>query len=118
MRQTYLDLFYKQLMILINKNQGYSYLNAGYPTNLSSKGVYFFFEEGIFRDNNTHSKVMRVGTHSTSNENQTTLRSRLKQHQGNIRNGGGNHRGSVFRLQSVMLLLIILGFFRLTQIGE
>ncbi len=98
MRQTFLDLLYKQLAILLNKNNGYSYLNAQFPNALPKKGIYFFFENGIFRTNSTQLKVMRIGTHSTSKENGTTLRSRLNQHKGNLGNGGGNHRGSVFRL--------------------
>jgi hypothetical protein len=96
MRQQFIDQFYKLLGLLIQQNNGYKFLSnpiVGLPT----KGVYFFFEEGIYRNNSTTHKVMRVGTHSTQGENNTTLTQRLRQHKGNLRNGGGNHRGSVYR---------------------
>ena len=63
------------------------------------RGVYFFFEPG---EMSTHSgegpRVVRVGTHALKEGGQAKLWGRLKQHQGNIKGGGGNHRGSVFRL--------------------
>ena len=65
----------------------------------SQRGVYFFFEPGEIR---THSgqgpRVVRVGTHALTNGSQTTLWKRLSQHQGTLKSGGGNHRGSIFRL--------------------
>ncbi|MBN1666854.1 MAG: hypothetical protein JW862_07185 [Anaerolineales bacterium] len=63
------------------------------------RGVYFFFEPGEIR---THSgqgpRVVRVGTHALISNSQTTLWKRLSQHQGTLKSGGGNHRGSIFRL--------------------
>lgn len=43
-------------------------------------------------------RVIRVGTHAVSSGSRTTLWNRLSQHRGVARTGGGNHRGSVFRL--------------------
>lgn len=96
MRQQFIDQFYRLLGLLIQQNNGYKFLIN--PINgLPKNGVYFFFETGIYRNNSTTLRVMRVGTHSTQGENNATLSQRLKQHKGNLRNGGGNHRGSVFR---------------------
>lgn len=63
------------------------------------RGVYFFFEQGEPRSNTGEGlRVVRVGTHAVSRGAGTTLWGRLRQHRGNLENGGGNHRGSVFRL--------------------
>jgi hypothetical protein len=63
------------------------------------RGVYFFFEPGETR---THSgsgvRVVRVGTHALNSASQSTLWRRLSQHRGSAKSGGGNHRGSIFRL--------------------
>jgi len=62
------------------------------------RGVYFFYEQGEYRTN--HPEVMRlvrVGTHAVSRGSKSTLWGRLRAHRG-AKNGGGNHRGSIFRL--------------------
>lgn len=41
---------------------------------------------------------MRVGTHALKPGSNTKLWTRLSQHRGALRSGGGNHRGSIFRL--------------------
>ena len=62
-------------------------------------GVYFFYESGEDRSGtNTGQRVVRVGTHALKSGAQSTLWRRLSQHRGSPRTGGGNHRGSVFRL--------------------
>jgi hypothetical protein len=58
--------------------------------------VYFFFEPGEVRPNGAP-RLVRVGTHAVSAGSGTTLWNRLSQHRGST-SGGGNHRGSVFRL--------------------
>ena len=65
--------------------------------NWPRRGVYFFFEDGEFRPNGTTLRVVRVGTHAVSAGSKTTLWNRLSTHRG-TRAGGGNHRGSIFRL--------------------
>ena len=73
------------------------------------KGIYFFFETGENRsDSLVHTRVdsqhtqqemrvVRVGTHALTSSSRATLWGRLRSHRGNA-NGGGNHRGSIFRL--------------------
>lgn len=62
------------------------------------RGVYFFFEPGEARtDSGRGPRVVRIGTHALTAGSNSSLRQRLSQHAGN-RSGGGNHRGSIFRL--------------------
>lgn len=62
-----------------------------------TRGVYFFFEPSELRGSDpTLPRVVRVGTHAVSRGSKSTLWKRLRQHLG-TRDGGGNHRGSVFR---------------------
>lgn len=62
-----------------------------------NRGVYFFFEEGEFRENGQDLRVVRIGTHAVSQGSKTSLWNRLRGHKG-TNAGGGNHRGSIFRL--------------------
>jgi hypothetical protein len=63
------------------------------------RGVYFFMEDGETRtDTGEGLRIVRVGTHALSSTSKTTLWTRLSQHRGQERSGGGNHRGSIFRL--------------------
>jgi hypothetical protein len=63
------------------------------------RGVYFFFERGERRsDSGEGPRVTRVGTHALTTKSRTTLWNRLSQHRGVESTGGGNHRGSIFRL--------------------
>lgn len=69
------------------------------------RGVYFFFENGEFRSTTGNGlRVTRVGTHALKPGSRTTLWDRLKQHRGTESSGGGNHRGSIFRLHVGMAL--------------
>lgn len=62
-------------------------------------GIYFFFELGETRsDTGSEPRVVRVGTHGLKSGSKTKLWTRLSQHRGAVRTGGGNHRGSIFRL--------------------
>lgn len=66
----------------------------GWPTH----GVYFLLEPGEVRSGTgTGSRVVRVGTHALR-PSQSTLWSRIAAHRGSEEGGGGNHRGSIFRL--------------------
>jgi hypothetical protein len=72
---------------------------------MPARGIYFFFEPGEFRSGNCRiPRIVRVGTHAISTGSKSTLRGRLKQHLG-TRAGGGNHRGSIFRLHVGAALL-------------
>jgi len=63
------------------------------------RGVYFFMEPGELRsDTGIGQRVVRIGTHAVSLRSRTRLWNRLSQHRGQARSGGGNHRGSIFRL--------------------
>ena len=69
--------------------------HMGWPT----RGVYFFFEDGEARsDSGVGRRVVRVGTHALKPGSNTKLWNRLSQHRGVAKSGGGNHRGSIFRL--------------------
>jgi hypothetical protein len=62
------------------------------------RGVYFFYEDGEYRSHTGDGlRVVRVGTHAERLGSASTLWGRLRQHKGSL-SGGGNHRGSVFRL--------------------
>lgn len=66
------------------------------------KGMYFFFSPDETREADDQLRVTRVGTHAVSEGSKTTLWNRLRTHRGTLsgaRPGGGNHRGSVFRLR-------------------
>jgi hypothetical protein len=63
------------------------------------RGVYFFREPGENRtDTGKGPRVVRVGTHALKSGSETKLWTRLSQHKGQHASGGGNHRGSIFRL--------------------
>ncbi len=69
---------------------------SGWPR----RGVYFFFEDGEFRRDGSTPRVVRVGTHGLR-PSKSSLWGRLSQHRGSrggMHPGGGNHRGSIFRL--------------------
>ena len=71
------------------------------------RGVYFFFEDGEVREDGVTPRVVRVGTHALR-PSSSTLWGRLSQHKGTSGGsmpGGGNHRGSIFRLHVGTALL-------------
>ncbi|MBV0901416.1 hypothetical protein [Haloarcula salina] len=64
------------------------------------RGVYIFFAPDEYRESGDQLRVTRVGTHAVSEGSSTSLWDRLRTHRGAKRGtyeGGGNHRGSVFR---------------------
>lgn len=96
-RKSDLDHFYKILKDLRERLRGYRFLRdctgkSGWP----ERGVYFFFEDGEFREDGETLRVVRVGTHAITASSKTTLLSRLHTHRGHS-DLGGNHRGSIFR---------------------
>jgi hypothetical protein len=99
-RQRDTDRFYELLDQLSARVDGPRRLrnctSSGWPTH----GVYFFFEDGEARLNGWP-RVVRIGTHALTATSTATLWRRLATHRGNVggsRPGGGNHRGSIFRL--------------------
>lgn len=63
------------------------------------RGVYFFQESGEERrESGSGPRIVRVGTHALTTSSRTSVWKRLSQHKGAINTGGGNHRGSIFRL--------------------
>lgn len=73
-------------------------LSAITPKNVAARGVYFFCEPGETRSQTGEgARIVRVGTHGLKIGASSTLAGRLRQHRGK-RDGGGNHRGSIFRL--------------------
>ena len=67
--------------------------------NWPKRGVYFFQETGEVRtDSGAGPRIVRVGTHALTVGSGTKLWTRLAQHKGQSSTGGGNHRGSIFRL--------------------
>lgn len=92
-----LDCFYEILDDLRQRIGGCRRLHdctgkSGWP----KRGVYFFFEDGEFRDDQRTLRVVRVGTHAITASSRTTLWNRLHTHRGHS-DLGGNHRGSIFR---------------------
>lgn len=64
------------------------------------RGVYFFFAKDETRESTDQLRLTRVGTHAVSSGSGTSLWNRLRTHRGansGTYEGGGNHRGSVFR---------------------
>ncbi|MER8438343.1 hypothetical protein NKH36_00070 [Mesorhizobium sp. M1312] len=71
---------------------------ANLGPSMPRRGVYFFFDETEPRSDSGHGpRLVRVGTHALTTGSTSTLRQRLAQHRGKL-DGGGNHRGSIFRL--------------------
>jgi len=68
--------------------------------NWPDRGVYVFFHPDESRESGGQLRVTRSGTHAVSEGSSTSLWDRLRTHRGAQRGtyeGGGNHRGSVFR---------------------
>ncbi|NNN07921.1 MAG: hypothetical protein HKL85_01855 [Acidimicrobiaceae bacterium] len=103
-----LDEFYGQLQLLERAVGGKRILSeCDGRMKWPRRGVYFFFEDGEFRDDGVTPRVVRVGTHALR-PSKSTLWGRLSQHKGNVGGsmpGGGNHRGSIFRLHVGTALL-------------
>lgn len=96
-RRADLNSLYEILGGLRQKIGGYRRLydctgKSGWP----ARGLYFFFEDGEFREDQKTLRVVRIGTHAITATSRTTLWNRLRTHRGHA-DLGGNHRGSIFR---------------------
>jgi len=100
-RQAHTDRLYDLLDALATASGGPRVLSGTTrPADWPTRGVYFFFEPGEVRADG-RPRVVRVGTHALTATSRTTLWTRLSQHRGHLAGsnpGGGNHRGSIFRL--------------------
>lgn len=91
--------FYRALRRLEDGVGGARVLSRLDGMRLPARGVYFFFEPGESRSGSGAGlRVVRIGTHALKRGGRTTLSMRLHGHRGTARTGGGNHRGSIFRL--------------------
>jgi len=64
------------------------------------RGVYFFFAPDKTRGSRDQHRITRIGTHAVSEGSKASLWNRLRTYRGAMNGtyeGGGNHRGSVFR---------------------
>lgn len=100
-RRKTLDRFYQLLTRLEENVGGKQRLGDcdGYM-DWPDRGVYFFFATDEQRTDSDHLRLTRVGTHAVSEGSETSLWNRLRTHRGVLSGtyeGGGNHRGSVFR---------------------
>ena len=99
-RVRHLESFY-QLLADLGQHLGgpRSLSDDAKRVNWPRRGVYFFQEAGERRsDTGRGPRITRVGTHALKAGSGTSLWNRLSQHRGQKRSGGGNHRGSIFRL--------------------
>lgn len=109
-----LTRFYRLMDELRGRLGGFRQLStssgsSGWPV----RGVYFFFDPRETRGSGFGMRVVRVGTHAVSVGSSSSLWGRLSQHQGTIGGehpGGGNHRGSVFRMHVGNALLARGGY--------
>jgi len=65
------------------------------------RSLYIFFAHDETRENTDQRRITRIGTHGVTAGSQTSLWNRLRTHRGTLSGqyaGGGNHRGSIFRL--------------------
>lgn len=96
-----LDNFYKLLGELERKTGKMTLCECDNKVDWPEYGVYFFFEEGEFRENSREFRVVRAGSNAGDQSDNTSLWSHLRLHRGTIAGkyaGGGNHRVSFFRL--------------------
>lgn len=107
-RRRRVDDFYGSLSELELRTGGKRRLrNCTSQTGWPARGVYFFFEDGEFREDGITPRVVRIRTHGLR-PSSSTLWKRLSQHRGTPGGslpGGGNHRGSIFRLHVGSALL-------------
>lgn len=92
--------FYNSMSRLENKIGGRRLLaDCNGRMTWPKRGIYFFMEDGEQRtESGQGSRIVRVGTHALTTGSKSTLWQRLSQHRGQEKAGGGNHRGSIFRL--------------------
>ena len=95
-----IQTFYSLLALLERKTGGARMLvETSGRLRWPRRGVYFFMENSERRSSSgSGRRIVRVGTHALKAGSKTNLWTRLSQHRGQKNTGGGNHRGSIFRL--------------------
>lgn len=117
-RNQHIDAFYEVLNQLAQKIGGAQRLaDCHGRIGIPARGVYFFFEPGEYRANGNQLRIVRIGTHAVSLGSKTTLWNRLYAHRGS-QTGGGNHRGSVFRLHVGKAIINREGFTDFPHWGQ
>lgn len=99
-RKDHLVVFYELLHLLEESLGGTRCLkDCGGRLAWPRRGIYFFQEPGEVRTGSGDGpRIVRVGTHALKAGSRTSVWTRLSQHKGTSKSGGGNHRGSIFRL--------------------
>jgi hypothetical protein len=99
------DLRKLYLYIDTARKKGHTFKFSELPNSkLAKRGVYIFLDPREENFLNEGPRIVRIGTHAVSFESKSTLRTRLRSHFGQM-DGGGNHRGSIFRLHVGRALL-------------
>lgn len=102
-RQADLSRLYSLLALLRNRVDGPNYLaNCNGRMDWPERGIYIFLSANETWQSTDHQRITRVGTHAVSRGSGTSLWNRLISHRGTFSGkyaGGGDHRGSVFRLR-------------------
>ncbi len=103
------ERFYRLIRELHCRLGGYRYLtDCSGRMVWPQRGVYFFFESGEYRCDDSQLRVTRIGTHALKAGSTGTFWRRLRTHRGTTggsRAGGGDHRASIFRLHVGSALL-------------
>lgn len=91
--------------ISLARQKGFTFKFSELPSKkLAKRGVYVFLDPRELNFLKDGPRIVRIGTHAVSSESKSTLRNRLRSHLGQA-DGGGNHRGSIFRLHVGRALL-------------
>ncbi len=118
-RQADLGRLYAALQVLVRRMKYRKLADGRGDMPRDARGVYFFFDGGEPRAGfGAGPRVVRVGTHGVSAGAKSTLWTRLSQHRGSVRTGGGNHRSSVFRLLTGKALACRDGLAGIGQWGQ
>lgn len=108
-RERLVEDLYSLLDELRDRTGGFRYLDhMASRLPWPHRGVYFFFDHDEPRSRGSGPRVVRVGTHALRRGSRSSLWGRLGQHRGFVHGsmpGGGNHRGSIFRLHVGVSLL-------------
>lgn len=91
--------------LAVRAGNGLRTLTQVLSDDVPKRGVYFFFDPAEKTDySDVLPRLVRIGTHGVSKGSRSSLRMRLRTHYG-ANHGGGNHRGSIFRLHVGMSII-------------